>query len=99
VGRPSALSAAANAKESPMLRLIWMLIVGLVVGALARFFYPGAQAIGLFMTALLGVAGSLVGGLIAQLLRGGGRGFHPAGLILSVLGSILVLYVYLHYMH
>jgi hypothetical protein len=42
VGRPSALSAAANAKESPMLRLIWMLIVGLVVGALARFFYPGA---------------------------------------------------------
>ena len=80
-----------------MLRLIWMLIVGLVVGALARWFYPGAQAIGLFMTALLGVAGSLVGGLIAQLLRGG-RGFHPAGLILSVLGSILVLYVYLHYM-
>jgi uncharacterized membrane protein YeaQ/YmgE (transglycosylase-associated protein family) len=83
-----------------MLRLIWMLIVGLVVGALARWFYPGAQALGLFMTALLGVAGSLVGGLIATLLRGGrGRGFHPAGLILSVIGSLLVLYLYIHYGH
>ena len=82
-----------------MLRLIWMFIVGLVVGALARWFYPGAQAIGLVMTALLGIAGSLVGGLVAQLLRPGkGRGFHPAGLILSVLGSIAVLYVYLHYL-
>jgi uncharacterized membrane protein YeaQ/YmgE (transglycosylase-associated protein family) len=81
-----------------LMSLIWMVIVGLIVGALARFFYPGAVAMGWLGTILLGIVGSLVGGFIGSLFSRGRAGFQPAGIILSVIGAILVLWLYLNFM-
>jgi len=80
--------------------LITTLIVGLIAGALARLLVPGRDPMGCFMTAILGIVGSFVGGGIAYLLhwqpRGAGdeRYFHPGGLLLSVVGAIIVLLIW-----
>lgn len=50
-----------------MLHIIWMFIVGLVVGLLARLIMPGSEHLGIFMTGLLGIAGSFVCGCIARI--------------------------------
>ena len=78
-----------------MFHLLWMLIVGLVVGAIARWFMPGVENMGWLMTALLGIAGSFVGGFIARLFSRPADGaiVHPAGLILSVIGAMILLFV------
>lgn len=73
-----------------MLGWIWTFLVGIVVGALARWLLPGPQPMGWIMTGLLGVAGSFAGGFIFMLLSGGGP-FKPAGFIVSVIGAILLL--------
>ena len=78
-----------------MFHLLWMLIVGLVVGAIARWLMPGVETMGWLMTALLGIAGSFVGGFIARLFSKPADGaiVHPAGLILSVIGAMILLFV------
>ena len=81
-----------------LMSLIWMVIVGLIVGVLARYFYPGVVAMGWLGTLLLGIVGSLVGGLIGSLFSRGRTGFQPAGIILSVIGAVLVLWLYLNFM-
>ena len=81
-----------------LMGLIWMVIVGLVVGALARFFYPGVVPMGWLGTIALGVVGSLIGGVIGSLFSRGRTGFQPAGLVLSVIGAVLALWIYLNYM-
>jgi uncharacterized membrane protein YeaQ/YmgE (transglycosylase-associated protein family) len=78
--------------------IVWMAVVGLVVGALARFFYPGAVPMGFLGTILLGVVGSLVGGFIGSLFSKGKTGVQPAGLLMSVIGSVLVLWIWLNFM-
>jgi uncharacterized membrane protein YeaQ/YmgE (transglycosylase-associated protein family) len=72
-----------------------MLIVGIVVGAIARWIMPGAQAMGLLMTGIVGIAGSFIGGFIARLFSkpADGAVVHPAGLLLSVVGALILLYV------
>jgi uncharacterized membrane protein YeaQ/YmgE (transglycosylase-associated protein family) len=81
-----------------ILHLIWMVIVGFIVGALARWIYPGAINMGFWATALLGVIGSLVGGVIGGILwRSPDGKFHPAGWILSLVGALIVLWLYLTY--
>ena len=79
-----------------MLSLIWLLVVGLVAGFLARALVPGKDPMSLAGTLLLGVSGSVVGGLVLGLLFGGfrDRGFSPAGVVGSVLGAVLVLVVF-----
>ena len=78
-----------------MLHLIWSVIVGFIVGLLARFFYPGAVQLGFLYTTLLGIAGSLVGGFIGGIIKkpADGAMFHPAGFVMSVICSILLIYV------
>ncbi len=78
-----------------MFHLLWMLIVGLVVGAIARWFMPGAENMGWLMTAIVGIAGSFIGGFIARLFSKPADGaiVHPAGLILSVIGAMILLFV------
>ena len=78
-----------------MFHLLWMLIVGIVVGAIARFLMPGAQHMGLLMTGIVGIAGSFIGGFIARLFSKPADGaiVHPAGIILSVVGALILLYV------
>ena len=78
-----------------MFHLLWMLIVGIVVGAIARWIMPGAQAMGLLMTGIVGIAGSFIGGFIARLFSKPADGaiVHPAGLVLSVVGALILLFV------
>jgi len=73
--------------------VIWSLIVGLVVGALARLFVPGHQSLGMFMTSILGIVGSFVGGFVGSLVSPPpeGSSFHPAGFVMSIIGAIIVL--------
>ena len=78
-----------------MFHLLWMLIVGLVVGAIARWLMPGVENMGWLMTAILGIGGSFVGGFIARLFSKPADGaiVHPAGLVLSVIGALILLFV------
>ena len=79
-----------------MLHFIWMFIVGIVVGAIARFIMPGAVHMGIIMTGILGIAGSIVGGFIARMFSKPAEGamVHPAGLVLSVIGAIVLLFIW-----
>lgn len=81
-----------------MLGFVWWLIIGLVAGGLARLLVPGRQPMGLFLTMLLGLVGSVVGGFVSSLVFGydpRDPGFHAGGLIMSTLGAIAVLAIYL----
>ncbi len=74
--------------------LLLFLIFGLVVGIIARMIAPGRHQMGLATTTLLGVAGSLMGGLVASLFWGHAvMQVHRAGLIGSVVGALFVLAV------
>ena len=69
--------------------LIFLVIWGLIVGALARLALPGPDPMGILATIGLGLAGSFVGGLLAGLLWA-----RSAGFIFSVIGAILLLSLY-----
>lgn len=77
-----------------LLTVIGWLVFGLIAGLIARAVVPGRDDIGLLRTILIGVAGSVVGGFLLGLFTGGFRGFHPAGLIGSIIGAVIVLVVY-----
>ena len=81
-----------------MLHYLWMFIVGIVVGAIARLIIPGSEHMGILMTGVLGVAGSFVGGLIARIFSKPAEGatFHPAGIILSIIGAVILLVAWNH---
>jgi uncharacterized membrane protein YeaQ/YmgE (transglycosylase-associated protein family) len=74
--------------------ILGWIMFGLIAGFIARAIVPGKDDIGILRTILLGVAGSVVGGLIFGLLTVGIRGFQPAGWIGSVIGAVIVLVVY-----
>ncbi len=78
--------------------VIWTLIVGLIVGTLARVLVPGQEHLGIMMTSILGVVGSFVGGFIGSVISRPPEGavFHPAGFVLSVIGAIVVLVLWHH---
>ena len=79
--------------------IVWMIVVGFVVGLLARFFYPGAIGLGFWLTTILGIGGSLVGGVISSLIFKSPEGkFHPAGFIMSIIGAMILLWLYLNFM-
>jgi uncharacterized membrane protein YeaQ/YmgE (transglycosylase-associated protein family) len=74
-----------------MINLISIVLSGLVVGILARFFYPGAVQMGWVLTISLGIAGSLLAGLVTA--RGKmGDGFHMAGWIASIVGAMVLIF-------
>ena len=72
--------------------LIGTIIVGLIVGAIARFIMPGEQKMGWILTILLGVGGSLAAGFIGQAL-GWYKAGEGAGWIASVVGALVLLFV------
>ena len=81
-----------------ILGIIGTIIVGFIVGVLARFFYPGAVPLGFWLTVALGVGGSLVGGVISSLIWKTPDGkFHPAGWIMSLIGALLLLWMYINF--
>jgi len=72
---------------------IWTVIVGLIVGILARWLYPGPVPMAWWLTALIGIAGSFVGGTFANLLNIEFYGW-LGNLIVASVGAILVLWVW-----
>lgn len=73
-----------------MWNIIGALVTGLFVGALARFFYPGAVDMGLLTTILLGAGGSLLAGLV---VHRGRPGINRAGCLASVMGAMALILI------
>jgi uncharacterized membrane protein YeaQ/YmgE (transglycosylase-associated protein family) len=74
--------------------IIAWIVFGFVIGLIARALVPGKQSMGFVMTTVLGIAGSLIGGLVASAISGGNAGeFHGAGFIGSLVGAILLLVI------
>jgi uncharacterized membrane protein YeaQ/YmgE (transglycosylase-associated protein family) len=71
--------------------LIGWVVFGLFVGLIARLLWPGPQRAGCLTTILLGIVGSIVGGVITHLLTGGQ--YEPSSYLMSILGAILVLWI------
>jgi uncharacterized membrane protein YeaQ/YmgE (transglycosylase-associated protein family) len=76
-----------------MFHLLWVLIIGLVVGALAKLIMPGKDPGGIIVTMLLGIAGAFLGGWVGRAvgLYQEGQG---AGFIMSLIGAIVLLAIY-----
>jgi len=76
-----------------MLEIVWIILIGAVVGALAKLLMPGPDPGGFFMTSVLGMGGAIVATLLGRLvgLYGPGQG---AGFIASIIGAVLVLFGY-----
>jgi uncharacterized membrane protein YeaQ/YmgE (transglycosylase-associated protein family) len=75
------------------MHLLWTLIIGLIIGAVAKLLMPGKDPGGFIITMLLGIAGSVVATYLGQAL-GLYRDGSSAGFIASVLGAMLLLFIY-----
>jgi uncharacterized membrane protein YeaQ/YmgE (transglycosylase-associated protein family) len=73
--------------------IIWIIVVGLVVGLIARAVMPGEQKMGLVLTTVLGVAGSFVAGYLGQAI-GWYQAGQGAGFIGSIVGALILLFGY-----
>jgi uncharacterized membrane protein YeaQ/YmgE (transglycosylase-associated protein family) len=76
-----------------MFALLWELIIGLVVGAVAKFVMPGKDPGGIWITMIIGIAGSIIATYIGQAI-GWYRAGQGAGFIMSVVGAIVLLFIY-----
>ena len=72
---------------------IWTIVIGFIVGVLARFLMPGDDKMGIIMTAILGVVGSLAATYVGQFMGWYAAG-EGAGFIASVVGALILLFVY-----
>lgn len=73
--------------------LIWALLIGFLVGLVARFIMPGRDRLGFLMTSVLGIAGAMVAAVIGRTLNFYAPG-EPVGFIAAVVGAIIVLAIY-----
>lgn len=73
-----------------MLNILGAIVSGLIVGALARWLYPGTVDLSWVQTILLGIGGSLLAGLIATR---GAAGFNRAGCLASILGAMALIFL------
>jgi uncharacterized membrane protein YeaQ/YmgE (transglycosylase-associated protein family) len=80
------------------IHFLWALIIGLVVGAVAKLLMPGRDPGGIIVTSLLGIAGSLLATFLGQAL-GWYREGQGAGFLTSVIGAILLLSIYRAFRH
>lgn len=76
-----------------MLSLLWELLIGLIVGAVAKFVMPGKDPGGIFITMAIGIAGSIGATFLGQAIGWYKQG-QSAGFIMSVLGAVLILWIY-----
>ena len=74
--------------------IIGWIIIGLIAGAIARWLMPGPDPMGWLGTIVLGIVGSLVGGTLLNLIFGGGLELSAAGILVSFLGALIVLYLW-----
>jgi len=73
--------------------ILWTIIIGLIVGALAKLVMPGKDPGGIIITILLGIVGAFVGTFLGRALGLYAAG-EPAGWIMSVIGAVIVLLIY-----
>jgi uncharacterized membrane protein YeaQ/YmgE (transglycosylase-associated protein family) len=87
-----------NPKEvtvATLFSVISWLVFGVIVGAIARFLVPGRQEMGWIATALTGIAGSLIGGVISWLIFGKpDETINAAGWLMSIVGAIIAVLIY-----
>ena len=76
-----------------MFSLLWELIIGLIVGAVAKFLMPGKDPGGIWITMIIGIAGSILATYLGQVI-GWYQAGQGAGFIMSVVGAILLLLIY-----
>lgn len=76
-----------------LFHIIGWIIIGLIAGGIARLFSSKKDSMGCIFTIIVGIVGSFVGGFISNLIFhfGNTRTFHPAGIIMSVVGAMIVL--------
>ena len=74
-----------------IISIIGWLIIGLIVGGIARLLTPGRDPMGCLATALLGIGGSFVGGLIGRALWARGDSYYQPGFLISIVGAVLLL--------
>jgi uncharacterized membrane protein YeaQ/YmgE (transglycosylase-associated protein family) len=79
-----------------IMHVLWSIIVGFVIGLIARALLPGADHMGMIATTVIGILGSIVGGFVGGLISKPPEGskFHPAGFLMSIVGAILLLVLY-----
>ena len=73
--------------------IIWTIVLGFVIGVIAKFLHPGKEDMGFVVTILLGIAGSFAAGVVGQFF-GWYRAGEGAGFIASVIMAVLLLAVY-----
>ncbi len=73
--------------------IIATIVIGLIVGILARFLMPGRDPMGFVLTAILGVIGAALGGWLGRVM-GLYRADEPAGFIMAIVGAMVVLFIY-----
>jgi len=73
--------------------IIWTIVIGFVIGLIARALMPGRDPAGFIITTVLGIAGALIGSLIGRVFGLYAEG-EPAGLIMSVIGAVLLMIGY-----
>jgi uncharacterized membrane protein YeaQ/YmgE (transglycosylase-associated protein family) len=76
-----------------MFALLWECLIGLIVGALAKFIMPGKDPGGIFITMAIGIAGSIGATFLGQMIGWYKQG-QSAGFIMSILGAVLILWLY-----
>jgi len=75
------------------MNILWTIIIGLIVGALAKLFMPGRDPGGIVVTIILGIAGALLAGFIGRSLGWYANGQGP-GIFASIIGAMLLLLIY-----
>ncbi len=73
--------------------IIWTIVLGFVIGVIAKVLHPGKDRMGFVMTVLLGIGGSFVAGIVGQFL-GWYQAGEGAGFIASVIAAIVLLVIY-----
>jgi uncharacterized membrane protein YeaQ/YmgE (transglycosylase-associated protein family) len=73
--------------------VLWAIIIGLIVGAIAKLLMPGRDPGGFVITILIGIAGSLIAGFLGRSLGWYAEG-EPAGFLASVIGAVILLWLY-----
>jgi uncharacterized membrane protein YeaQ/YmgE (transglycosylase-associated protein family) len=82
-----------------MVHIIWSIIIGAIVGGLAELLVPGRQNLGIWKAALLGIVGSIIGGLIGRVFSkpAPGSSFHPAGFFMSLICAVVLLLIWIKF--